>query len=329
MPAQIPLCDNWGRPVTELRISLNSSAYCNFSCIFCHKEGIYDPCLSPMTPEEIERIVRVTTQFGVRRVKLTGGEPMLRADIAEIVARIHSLRIGEISMTTNGTRLAKLAPILKEKGLSRVNVSLHTLREDTFRLLTQVCKLKETIDAIRTAIRVGLRPVKINTTLLKSINESEVEDMIEFSRELGGSETNILQLMEFVPTNRPSCDTLHLDLDSVEERLRRRAIAVRARALHRRPQYKLENGVIVEIVRPMHNSSFCMGNNRIRITYDGKFKPCLLRDYNHVDFLTAMRNKTSDADLALVFKRAVSLREPFFKPEAEIYPSKIPLTCVR
>jgi cyclic pyranopterin phosphate synthase len=118
------LCDNWGRPVTDLRMSLNSSEDCNFNCIFCHKEGINDPYSSLMTPEEIEKVVRMTIRFGVRRVKLTGGEPMLRRDIVEIVERIKSAGIEEISMTTNGTFLAKLAPTLKEKGLSRVNVSL-------------------------------------------------------------------------------------------------------------------------------------------------------------------------------------------------------------
>jgi len=325
----MPICDNWGRPVTELRISVNSSAYCNFSCIFCHKEGIYDPYLSPMTPEEIERIVRVTTQFGVTRVKLTGGEPMLRDDIPEIVERIHTQGIKEISMTTNGTRLAKLARTLKKRGLSRVNVSLHSLREDTFRLLTKSCKLKETIQAIRVAVEVGLKPVKINMTLLKSINESEVEDMINFSKGLGGARTNILQLIEFVSLDRASCTQLHLKLDEIEENIRRRAFAVRMRDLHRRPQYFLDNGVVVEIVRPVHNSSFCMGNNRLRITYDGKFKPCLLRDDNHVDFLSAMRSGASDADLVNIFKRAVSMREPFFKPQVEIPRNKILLTCAQ
>ena len=194
----MPLCDSWDRPVTDLRISLNSSAHCNFSCIFCHKEGIKDPYRGPMTPEEIEKIVRLTRQFGVRTVKLTGGEPMLRNDILEIVERIKSLGIEEVSMTTNGTRLAKLASILRERGLSRVNISLHSLREDTFKLLTQAYKLNETIDAVKIAIEIGLRPVKINMTLLKGINEAEVDDMIEFSRELGGGRTNVVQLIELV-----------------------------------------------------------------------------------------------------------------------------------
>ncbi|MEE9284063.1 MAG: GTP 3',8-cyclase MoaA [Nitrososphaerales archaeon] len=310
----MPLCDRWGRPVTELRISVNSSGHCNFGCIFCHKEGINDPLLNPMTPEEIKRVVGLAIQFGVRRVKLTGGEPMLRGDIVEIVERIDSLGIEEVSMTTNGTRLAKLAPTLRQKGLSRVNISLHSLNEDTFRLLTQACKLRETIKAVRVAVAVGLRPVKLNMTLLRGINESEVDDMIEFSRELGGGRTNVVQLIEMVLTDSPLYDRYHLKLDSIEEKLKNRAVSMTERVLHRRPRYELDNGVTVEVVKPMNNSSFCSGNNRIRITYDGKFKPCLMRADNHLDFLAAMRDGGTDKELEEIFRKAVSLREPFFKP---------------
>lgn len=313
MLISMPICDNWGRPVTDLRISLNSSDDCNFRCIFCHKEGIDRPSHDLMTPEEIERIVRVTARFGVRRVKLTGGEPMLRSDIVEIVEHIKSVSIEEISMTTNGTRLAKLAKKLKDKGLSRVNISLHSLREDAFRFLTQTWKLNDTIEAVRASIEAGLRPVKINITLLKGINDSEVDDMIEFSRELGGGGTNILQLIEMVFTNSRMYEEYHLDLDSIEEKLSGRAVSMSERIMHRRPRYELDNGVCVEVIRPMYNPSFCMGNNRIRITCDGKFKPCLMREDNHVDFLRAMRSGASDAELSEIFRKAVSMREPFFK----------------
>jgi len=267
-----------------------------------------------MTPQEIGRIVRVTNIFGVKRVKLTGGEPMLRCDIEQILEQIKSVPIEEISMTTNGTRLNRLAGVLKKKGLNRVNVSLHSLREETFKLLTQACKMKETLESIEIAIEAGLRPVKINVTILKGINDAEVDDLIEFSRELGGGRTNILQLIELVPSIPTFYETFHMDLGSIEQRLKSRAVVVSERILHRRPRYELENGVCVEVVRPMHNPSFCMGNNRIRITYDGKFKPCLLRNDNHVDFLTIMRKGASDEELVGLYRKAVDLREPFFRP---------------
>ena len=325
MSAGTPLYDQWRRPVTDLRISVNNSAECNWGCIFCHKEGILESH-EQMTPQEIERIVRLTNLFGVKMVKLTGGEPMLRTDIVEIVGRIKSVPIEEVSMTTNGTRLARLAAILKEKGLSRVNISLHSLKEDTFRFLTHANKLKDTIEAIKASITAQLRPVKINVTIIRGINDSEVNDMIEFSRELGGGGTNILQLIEMVPTTASNFyEVYHLNLDAMEEKLKERASSVSERVLHRRPRYELENGVCVEVVRPMYSPSFCMGNNRMRITCDGKFKPCLLRSENHVDFLVAMRRGTSDSDLAEIFKKAVLLREPFFKSGSEMRKSGLTL----
>ncbi|MEE8187478.1 MAG: GTP 3',8-cyclase MoaA [Nitrososphaerales archaeon] len=309
-----PLCDSWGRPVTDLRISLNSSGHCNFGCIFCHREGITDPYLQPMTPDEIRRIVELCVDSGVTTVKLTGGEPMLRPDIVEIVEQINSTGVKEISMTTNGTRLAKLASSLRTNGLQRVNVSLHSLKMETFKFLTQSTRLDETLEAIRSAIASGLTPVKLNMTLLKGINENEVDDMIAFSGDMGGGRTNVLQLIEMVIIDSPVYQTYHMELNQIEARLAKQSRSMTERVLHRRPRYELQNGVTVEIVRPMDNPTFCMGNNRIRVTYDGKFKPCLLRGDNHLDFLSLMRNGGTDIELKEVFKKAVSLRKPFFKP---------------
>jgi cyclic pyranopterin phosphate synthase len=109
-------------------------------------------------------------------------------------------------------------------------------------------------------------------------------------------------------------ETYHMELNQIETKLASQSRSRTERVLHRRPRYELQNGVTVEIVRPMDNSTFCMGNNKIRITYDGKFKPCLLRGDNHIDFLTLMRNGGTDRELEQVFRKAVSLREPFFKP---------------
>ncbi len=308
------LCDSWGRPVTDLRISLNSSGHCNFGCIFCHREGIEDSHVQPMTADEIRRIVEMCVKFGVTRVKLTGGEPMLRSDIVGIVEQIKSTGVQEISMTTNGTRLAELASTLRGKGLDRVNVSLHSLKTETFKFLTQSTRLDETINSIKSAIASGLKPVKLNMTLLKGINESEVDAMMDFSRELGGGRTNVLQLIEMVIIDSSLYESYHMELGSIEAKLANQSRSMTERILHRRPRYELQNGVTVEIVRPMENSTFCMGNNRIRITYDGKFKPCLLRGDNHVDFLDLIRKGGSYKELENTFRKAVSLREPFFKP---------------
>jgi len=311
-----PLIDRYGRPVTGLRISLNSSTRCNFGCIFCHMEGIPngDPS-GEMSPSEIQRIVGLLRTQGADKVKLTGGEPMLRRDITAIVNRLGKLGLTDLSMTTNGTRLAKLAKRLKRNGLDRVNVSLHSLKRDVYEQITGADHLDEALRGIREAIRVGLRPVKLNTVFLNGLNGGELEDMIEFSASLGGARTNVLQIIELVTTDRVLHNDLHSDLTLTVEYLKKRAVKSERRRLHRRTRYHLENGVVVEVVKPMHNSDFCMANTRMRITHDGKFKPCLLRDDNHVDFLGPMRSHASDQELLELYRQAISVREPYFKPQ--------------
>ena len=307
--------DLFGRPVTQARISLNSSMECNFSCDFCHKEGIKDPSNRIINPSEVERITRILTKFGISRIKLTGGEPLLRRDIVEIVERINNVGVKEISLSTNGTNLSRLASKLKEKGLKRVNVSLHTLKKERFKLLTGADRLEETLEAIKASIDASLLPVKMNTTFMKGLNDDELDDLIEFSSSIGGSKTNVLQLIELVPNESLFYERYQFPLDSTENDLKNKSIASTERVSHRRPKYELPNGVSVEIVRPMHNTKFCMGCNRMRITYDGKFKPCLLRNHNHIDFLTSMRSGSDDNEIMEIFKNAVAIREPFFKIE--------------
>ena len=319
------IVDPFGRPVTQARISLNSSLQCNFSCDFCHKEGIEESNGNIIKPREIERIIRILTLFGISKVKLTGGEPLLRKDIMEIVERINMIGVDEISLSTNGTNLSKMAVKLKNKGLKRVNISLHTLNSKQFKHLTGVDRLDETLKAIKASINAGLLPVKLNTTIMRGINNNEVEDLIEFSRSIGGSKTNVLQLIELVPTKSDFYERHHYPLDMIENDLKTKAIKITDRASHQRQQYELPNRVTIEVVRPMHNTEFCMGCNRIRITYDGKFKPCLLRNNNHIDFLTPLRAGADDANIADIFKKAVFLREPFFKSkEIELMKPKVP-----
>ena len=311
--ARHALTDRFGRPVTNARISLNSSSNCNFRCIHCHMEGIKSVSSTLMTADEIQRVVRVLFGFGVEAVKLTGGEPMLRRDILQVVKKLEAVGLREISMTSNGTRFSKLAEPLHDAGLSRVNISFHSLRRDRFRFIAGVDGYNEAFSAVTAAIEAKLLPVKLNMTLMKNVNDDEIEEMIRFVHKLGGDGEVVLQLIELVVTDPAFYSKYHCDLTPIEERLKADAVAVYRRGMHNRPRYILPDGVTVEVVRPMHNSEFCMKNNRIRITHDGKFKPCLLRDDNHVDFLSRMRAGASDDEIAEIFKRAVLLREPFFK----------------
>lgn len=276
-----------------------------------------------MTPEEIERVMRVLKKFGIESVKLTGGEPMLRNDIVEIVERLHGLNFKEISMTTNGTRFPQLAKRLREAGLSRVNISLHTVDPQKFCWITGTRsvdgenRLRYTIDAIKAALDAGMETVKLNVVVMKGVNEDEIDDMINFVKAFGHGNC-ILQLIELVHEGEASSaeffQKYYYNLGPVEEAIKRRAIKCVTRKLHLRRQYLLPENVWVELVRPMRNCDFCMNDSRIRITHDGKFKPCLMRDDNLVDFLTPMRSGASDEELERLFLKAVYLREPFWKP---------------
>ena len=317
----MPITDRYGRPVTGLRISVTPD--CNLNCVFCHREGIPRGNRDLMTPEEIERITRIAMEFGVESVKITGGEPMLRADILEIVERLGKLGLRDLSMTTNGYRLRELAGALKDRGLMRVNISLHTVDPVKFAWITGFRDLekgettfKHTVEAIKKSIEVGFDPVKLNVVVMKNVNENELHDLIKFAEDLNSSGRVILQLIELV-----SCGSApkifakyHFDLTPLEREVGAMAVKKVVRRLHLRTQYRLPNGVWIEFVKPMNNYVFCMNDNRLRITHDGEFKPCLMRNDNHIPFLNAMRSGADDEELKKLFLKAVEAREPFWKP---------------
>ena len=272
------------------------------------------PARDEMTAEEIEHVARVAARLGVRWIKLTGGEPLLREDICEIVERLSRIRgVEDVSLSTNGVLLADLAEELARAGLSRVNVSLDTLDSEKYKAITGVDAHEKVIEGIKAAVRAGLRPVKVNMVLLKGINDSELWDMIDFCRRIGAA----LQIIELVPTpTKPSpwFTRYHADLSRVEEELAREALLVSVRSAQRRRRYLLRGGIEVEIVRPFHNSDFCMHCVALRLTADGKLKPCLMRNDNLVDVLGPLRRGASDKEIAQLIKLANSLREPFYRP---------------
>ncbi len=300
--------DAYGRPVKSVRISVTQR--CNLHCFYCHREGEDYESNREMTPEEIETITRVISSFGVRRVKITGGEPLLRGDILEIIEGINRVPgISEISMTTNGVLLNELAEPLREAGLARVNVSLDTLNPKTYEMITGVNYLERVLSGIRKAVEVGLYPVKVNMVLLRGLNDGEIWDMAKFAGENG----LILQLIEFESAvENELYKRFHVDLTGIEGELERRAEKVIVREMHHRRKYFLPDGVEVEVVRPMHNTEFCKYCTRIRITSDGRFKPCLFRSDNLVDFLGPMRRGASTDELANLFLEAVRRRKPYF-----------------
>ena len=311
------LCDKYGRRLNSLRISVTQK--CNLGCFFCHKEG-ETASNNEMTPEEIGKIAKVASELGMKKIKLTGGEPLLRDDLSEIVHKIAPYA-DEVSLTTNGVLLEKYAQKLHQAGLKRVNISLSSINPETFRKITGKDCGEQVKNSIRAALQSGLYPVKINMVVLRGINVDEIPRAIDFAQEASA----ILQLIEFQPIQQENIaywKDFHYDLAPIEDWLESRAVSIEENPLHKRRRYVLEkNGdrVYVEIVRPMHNSGFCHNCTRLRVTSNGKLKPCLLKNDNLVDIISLIRQGAESSILNEAFKKAALLRAPYWRQESENY----------
>jgi cyclic pyranopterin phosphate synthase len=282
--------------------------------VYCHREGEVkraNRSAEKMTVEEIIHIAKIAVGLGIARIKLTGGEPLMRKDLPEIISGIASVPgLKDLSLTTNGLLLGDMAKELHERGLKRINISLPSLNEETYRKLTGG-KLQDALAGIKAAIEAGFYPIKLNMVILKDVNVRDVPDMIEYARQTGA----VLQLIELDPINVSDqyYSTHHRSLDEQEEMLREQAVTIEKRPfMHNRLIYHLPN-VTVEVVHPIENTDFCMHCTRMRVTSDGKLKPCLMRNDNLTDILTPMRKGASDEQLKQLFIQANSLRKPYNK----------------
>ncbi|MCX8172049.1 MAG: GTP 3',8-cyclase MoaA [Archaeoglobaceae archaeon] len=293
------LTDRFGRVVRSLRVAVTNR--CNLSCIYCHREGEDNPG-KEMSCEKIAEISKAFYELGVRKVKLTGGEPLLRKDICEIISMMPDFE--EISLTTNGTLLKDLAFDLKESGLDRVNVSLDTLNPRIFRFITGG-DIEKVLEGINSAVEANLTPVKLNMVLMKGLNDSEVFNMLKFANSFNKQRVNvILQLIELIPNSKTK--NLYLDPRTFEDQFFKIATTVKIRDMHKRKQFFTPYGV-VEIVKPLDNTEFCSHCNRIRVSSDGKIKLCLMSgDFIDISNLTG-------GDLKRAIVDAIKLRKPFFR----------------
>jgi len=271
---------------------------CNLACLYCHHEGEVGSPHRVISADEIAKVISAGADLGIRKVKLTGGEPLLRDDLESILLRLPEGV--EVSLTTNGILLAERAESLAAAGLARVNVSLDSLRPAVFSGITggTAADHRRVLEGIDAALGAGLLPVKVNFVVLKE-NEGEVWKMVDFARD----RSVVLQLIELL--DQPGRG-VGGDLSGIEAALEARAEDVVTRDMQRRRKYFI-SGAEVEVVRPMDNTEFCAHCNRLRVTSDGKLKPCLLRNDNLVDL--------AGADLEEMkrrIERAVLLRSPYF-----------------
>jgi cyclic pyranopterin phosphate synthase len=265
--------------------------------------------LREMTSDEIGRITRIAASLGVTGVKLTGGEPLVRKDILEIVEEVSSTQgLLDLSMTTNGTLLAPVAQQLRARGLKRVNISLPTLDVEVYGKLTGG-RIEDVLQGVKTAVAVGFRPVKLNMLILRCVNDYDFPAMLRFAADSGA----ILQLIELEPINVDEGYYFanHKSLDDYENTLRQKAVRIETRRfMQNRRVYHLPD-VDVEVVHPTENEEFCRNCTRLRVTSDGQLKPCLMKNDNLVDILTPMRNGADDKEVKRLFLLANQRRQPF------------------
>ncbi|WP_142858716.1 GTP 3',8-cyclase MoaA [Salinigranum halophilum] len=295
--------DDFGREVTGVRVSLTDR--CNFDCVYCHNEGLGDtrgpmePGDNEMSTDDVVRFLEVVEGYGVRKVKFTGGEPMLRQDLEEIIRRTPDSM--ETSLTTNGTFLPGRAEALKEAGLSRVNVSQDALDPEAFAEITKSGAYDKVMEGVQAAVDAGLTPVKLNMVVFEH-TAGYVEEMVDH---VAANEGLQLQLIEYMPelTGKPEWN---IDIQRVHDWLADLADRVERRSMHGRRRYFVGEGM-VEIVDPVENESFCANCHRVRVTHEGYLKGCLNRN----DDLRPMGEMTR-AEIREAFEATVANRVPYY-----------------
>jgi len=304
--------DGFQRKIDYIRLSLTDT--CNFQCFYCRprfQETSFSPSNEYLTAFDIEFMFQVLAQMGVRKVKLTGGEPLLRKDMCDILQKISAIsQIKDISLTTNGYFLENIAYALKESGLKRVNISLDSLNADTFQKITQTPTFHRVWRGILKAIEVGLDPVKLNIVLMKGVNDQEVEDFVELTQKYPLS----VRFIEFMPTRQTVQDQKKYAVsnEAVLNALKRKYdLFPEINTSHTGPSrnYVLKNGLgSIGFISPItHN--FCDQCNRVRISAKGKLRLCLLGQ-NEIELLQIIRQRDANQ-----FEK-VFMQSMFFKPKA-------------
>jgi cyclic pyranopterin phosphate synthase len=307
------LADSYGRVATDLRISLTDR--CNLRCAYCMPpEGLdWLPNPARLTDDEVVRLARIgVEQLGITEIRYTGGEPLLRRGLPAIVARTAQLRPRpEISLTTNAIGLARLAGPLRAAGLDRVNVSLDTLRPDTFRALAKRDRLDDVLAGLAAAAAAGITPVKVNAVLMRGSNDDEAPDLLRYCLNHGYQ----LRFIEQMPLDAQHGwrreDMVRADeiLDSLAPHFTLTPDDPAARGSAPAEIFLVDGGparvgVIGSVTRP-----FCGTCDRVRLTADGQIRNCLFaRDESNLR--DPMRRGASDAELASLWRQAVAAKLP-------------------
>ena len=307
------LTDSYGRLATDLRVSLTDR--CNLRCAYCMPpEGLdWLPTPEVLTGDEVVRLIRIGVEtLGIREVRFTGGEPLLRRDLSSIISATAALTPRpEMSLTTNGIGLDRRAAALRDAGLDRINVSLDTLRPEVFRKLSRRDRLADVLSGLAAAAAAGLTPVKVNTVLMRDLNDDEAPDLLRYCLERGYE----LRFIEQMPldaqhgwkrtemiTAGEIFDSLSREFTLTDDSERERGAAPAETFLVNGGPARV--GVIASVTRP-----FCGACDRVRLTADGQIRNCLFAR-SESDLRALLRSGASDDDIAARWRAAVAAKLP-------------------
>ncbi|MGC1107800.1 MAG: GTP 3',8-cyclase MoaA [Candidatus Acidiferrales bacterium] len=302
------LTDKFGRQITDLRISVTDR--CNFRCVYCRSANPENHMAEHklLSWEELERLARILVSLGIRKIRVTGGEPLVRPGIEGFISSLRAMGVPDLSLTTNGQSLAERCDRLVAAGLNRINISLDSLDRAKFEKITRTRSFDRVIAGIDAAQASPLRPVKVNAVLVRGINDDEVERFAEFARE----RDLVMRFIEFMPLDADRAWTRGLMVPAAEVKRRIEACWPLVPVAHERSEtarkYRFtdgggEIGLIAPVTQP-----FCGFCSRIRLTADGKLRTCLFSKEDH-DLRGLLRGGADDSEVAADIRAIVMQKE--------------------
>jgi len=265
------LIDKFDRKIDYIRVSVTSR--CNFRCLYCMPNTPFDwiPHEKVMRYEEMFEFLKLAIDEGVKKIRLTGGEPLLRKDLDVFVKMLNDYKPSlDLALTTNGYYLPEYAEKLKQAGLKRVNISLDSLKPEVAKKIAQKDVLEKVLKGIDEALKVGLN-VKLNTVVMKGINETEILDLLEFAKQKG----IIIRFIEFMENERAYPGIKRVEADEILKKISKKySFKKLEKKAEASDYYETNNGYVFGIIRP-HDDEFCKSCNRIRLTAEGYLIPCL------------------------------------------------------
>lgn len=317
--------DSFGRKIDYLRISVTDR--CNERCLYCMPEGYkgWEQREEHLSASEIIRVVRVAVQLGFRKFRLTGGEPLVRGDLVEIVRGMKQIPgVEVIGLSTNGTRLAAHANVLRAAGLRTVNVSLDALNPELYRNITGG-SVADVLAGIRAAMAAGFERVKLNCVLMRGQNESEIWPLVLFAAEHGLP----LRFIELMPLSRTDVltEANFLPVGEVMRQLREKDNLLPQpdwREGHGPARYYLleRTGALIGFIGALTNLDFCESCNKVRLTSDGKLRPCL-GDHLETDLKPALRPHINDTALKNIFLKTLNQKPAEHSFRANYQPQRV------